>query len=186
VVADQRTATDQADSADVSVTQTDLDSLAMALEHVTKWREFYTTSGLQVLYFFLVAAALLSTAYVSALNGRLHFIAGAIALGGVALSATAYLVGRRQRDVARLADPPMAELESRLASILRVDSRGRACRRPCLSPATRTCRPSRRVPTCQAHGRRPGTRPGIRLDAHRIGAIWRLSQVQRPSQQTAL
>ncbi len=122
MVADRRTATDPADSADVGVPQTDLDSLAMALEHVTKWREFYTTSGLQVLYFFLVAAALLSTAYVSALNGRLHFIAGVIALGGVALSATAYLVGRRQRDVARLADPPMAELESRLASIVRVDS----------------------------------------------------------------
>jgi hypothetical protein len=122
VAADQQTGRDQADSAEVSAPETSLDSIAIALEHVTKWREFYTTSGLQVLYFFLVAAALLSTAYVSALNGRLHVVAGVIALGGVALSGTAYLVGRRQRDVARLADPPMAELESRLACIARVDS----------------------------------------------------------------
>ena len=100
----------------------DLQSLGMALDHVAKWREFYMTSGLQVLYFFLVAAALVSTAYVSAINGRLYLIAGVVALGGVGLSSAAYLVGRRQRDVARLADLPLAELQDRLASRLGIDS----------------------------------------------------------------
>jgi hypothetical protein len=79
-------------------------------------------SGLQVLNYFLVAAAVLSAAYVSALNGKLHAIGCAIGLLGVALSSVTYLVGRRQRDVARLAEMPMKEIEEILAENLNLSS----------------------------------------------------------------
>ena len=95
--------------------QHDVALLALALDHVIRWYEFRTTSGLQVLNFFLLASAVMSAAYVSAINGRLHTVAGAIALIGVTVSGAAYFVGRRQRDVARLAVAPLKEIESRLA-----------------------------------------------------------------------
>ena len=102
--------------------QHDVALLALALDHVTRWYEFRTTSGLQVLNFFLLASAVMSAAYVSAINGRLHTVAGAIALIGVTVSGAAYFVGRRQRDVARLAVAPLKEIESRLAIDLSIDS----------------------------------------------------------------
>ena len=100
----------------------DIALLTIALDHVSRWHEFRTTSGLQVLNFFLLASAVMSAAYVSAINGRLHTVAGAIALTGVAVSGAAYLVGRRQRDVARLAEAPLMEIQDRLASDLNIDS----------------------------------------------------------------
>src|ERR1700739_2370486 len=96
--------------------------LSMALEHVDRWVEGRNTSGLQVLNFFLITVALLSTAYVSAINGRLHLVASAVAVAGTVVSSTAYLVGRQRRDAARLGENPMAVLQDRLASQLGIDS----------------------------------------------------------------
>ena len=78
------------------------------------------TSGLQVLY--SSSSGRPGIDRLRRMNGRLYLIAGVVALGGVGLSSAAYLVGRRQRDVARLADLPLAELQDRLASRLGIDS----------------------------------------------------------------
>lgn len=102
--------------------QQDIALLTVALEHATRWYEFRTSNGLQVLNFFLLASAVMSAAYVSAINGRLHAVAGAIALVGLAVSSGTYLVGRRQRDDARLAEVPIMEIQARLAADLSIDS----------------------------------------------------------------
>ncbi len=100
----------------------DIALLTVALDHATGWYQFRTSNGLQVLNFLLVATAVLSAAYVSAINGGLHVVAGAIALVGLAVSGGAYLVGRRQRDDARLAETPIMEIQNRLAADLNIDS----------------------------------------------------------------
>ena len=100
----------------------DIELLTIALDHVTRLYDSRMANGLQVLNYFLVAAAVLSAAYVSALNGKLHAIGCAIGLLGVALSTVTYLVGRRQRDVARLAEIPMKEIEKTLAENLDLGS----------------------------------------------------------------
>jgi hypothetical protein len=107
---------------DVDKAQRDVEWLKIALDHTTRWSEFYTANGLQVLNCFLLASAVMSAAYVSAINGRLKLVAGAIALTGVAVSGAAYLVGRRQRDVARLSNVPLKEIQNRLASSLNIES----------------------------------------------------------------
>jgi steroid 5-alpha reductase family enzyme len=84
----------------------DVALLTIALDHAMRWLEFRITNGLQVLNFFLLAAAVMSAAYVSAINGRLHAVAGVIALLGVAAAGAAYFVGKRQREVAQLAHAP--------------------------------------------------------------------------------
>jgi len=66
--------------------QHDVALLTTALDHVTRWYEFRTSSGLQVLNYFLLASAVLSTAYVSAINGRLHAVAVTIAVVGAAVA----------------------------------------------------------------------------------------------------
>jgi hypothetical protein len=96
--------------------------LATALDHATRWYDFRTSAGLQVLNFFLLASAVLSTAYVSAINGRLHVVAVAIAVVGAAVSCGTYLVGRRLRDDARFSELPIMEIEDRLAAGLNMES----------------------------------------------------------------
>jgi hypothetical protein len=100
----------------------DHELLGIALDHVTRLYDSRTGNGLQVLNYFLVAVAVLSAAYVSALNGKLHAVGCAIGLAGVPLSIVAYLVGRRQRDVARLAEIPMKEIQAILADSLDIGS----------------------------------------------------------------
>jgi len=107
---------------DVDKKQRDIALLTIALDHVWRWHEFRNASGLQVLNYYLLASAVMSAAYVSAINGRLHAVAGAIALLGVAVSGAAYLVGRRQRDVARLAEGPLKQIQDLLATDLDIDS----------------------------------------------------------------
>jgi hypothetical protein len=113
---------------DMSKARRDAALVTIALDHVWRWYEFRTTSGLQVLNYFLLASAVMSTAYVSAINGRLYAVAGAIAILGVAVSGAAYLVGKRQRDVARLAETPLKEIEGWLAADLGIDSLRMAAR----------------------------------------------------------
>jgi hypothetical protein len=100
----------------------DVQLLNIALDQATRLYESRTANGLQILNYFLVATAVLSTAYVSAINGKLHLLGFAIGLLGMTLSIVAYLVGRRQRDVARLAEIPMKEIQGVLADSLDIDS----------------------------------------------------------------
>jgi hypothetical protein len=108
--------------ADVSEDKQGSDALKMALDHAARWNEFHITNGLQVVNFFLVSAAVLAAAYVSALNGHLHLIAGMVALVGAGASGAAFLIGRRQSSIARLAWEPLKEIQNRIAVSLNIDS----------------------------------------------------------------
>ena len=100
----------------------DVDLLKAALDHAVRWNEFHLTSGLQVINFFLLSAAVLAAAYVSALNGHLYTVAGTIAVVGAAASGGAYMIGMRQSFIARLAREPMIEIQDRFARSLNIDS----------------------------------------------------------------
>jgi len=96
--------------------------LTTALDHAWRWHELRISSGLQILNFYLLAIAVLTSAYVSALNARNHVVSVAVALAGAAVTACAYMVGARQDHVARLALAPIQEIENRLADALELDS----------------------------------------------------------------
>jgi hypothetical protein len=96
--------------------------LIAALNHAWDWYDARINRGLQVLNYFLVAIAVLATAYVSSINGRHYAIAAAIASSGAALTAVTFMVGYRQRHQAAVGEVALAELQNRVAARLMIDS----------------------------------------------------------------
>ncbi len=78
--------------------------------------------GMQMLNFAVVAFALLSAAYVSAISGKLYGIRGVVALLAAAVATTANLAARRQRQIAWIAAEPIREIQQHLAADLGIDS----------------------------------------------------------------
>jgi len=72
--------------------------------------------------YFLVASAVLATAYVSAISGKHYDIAVVVALAGTALTVLVFVLGRGQRRAAAEAEPALAELQGRIADRLKIDS----------------------------------------------------------------
>jgi hypothetical protein len=94
------------------------ETLATALDHAWRWYEFrYGQTG-QVFNFYLVAVAVLTTGYVTALNSSLYFVAGVVGLVVAGLSIATFLIGKGLRDSALLAAEPLAIIQGRLATSL--------------------------------------------------------------------
>jgi hypothetical protein len=96
--------------------------LIAALNHVMAWHEVRIDRGVQVINYFVVAGAVLITAYAGALNGRHYGIAVVVALSGMALAIFAFITVRQQRRGAGDAEPAIGELQKRVASKLDVPS----------------------------------------------------------------
>jgi hypothetical protein len=109
-------------SADKPQPEDDTALLIAALNHSTGWYEARIDRGLQVMNYFVVAGAVLATAYVSAIGGKHYAIAAVVSLSGTALGALAFLIGRSQRHRAAEAEPALAELQSRVAQRLDIGS----------------------------------------------------------------
>lgn len=109
-------------SADKVESGDDTALLIAALSHSTGWYEARIDRGLQVMNYFVVAAAVLATAYVTAISGKHYAIAVVVSLSGTALAALAFLIGRSQRARAAEAEPALAELQRRVAERLDIDS----------------------------------------------------------------
>jgi hypothetical protein len=109
-------------SADKAQSADDTALLIAALSHSTGWYEARIDRGLQVMNYFVVAGAVLATAYVSAISGKHYAIAVVVSLSGTALGALAFLIGRSQRHRAAEAEPALAELQSRIAERLDIGS----------------------------------------------------------------
>jgi hypothetical protein len=106
----------------VAAGENDHAKLATALDHSWRWFELRVSHGMQMLNFAVVAFALLSAAYVSALSDKLYGIAGAVALLAATVATTASLTARRQRQIAWVAADPIREIQRRLAADLGIDS----------------------------------------------------------------
>ncbi len=97
------------------------ETLATALDHTWRWYEFRYAQATQVLNFYVVAVAVLTTGYVTALNSKLYVPAGGVGLIVAGLSIATALVGKRLRDSALLASQPLAIIQERLATSLNLD-----------------------------------------------------------------
>jgi hypothetical protein len=113
---------DRWDVADTDQQQSKIPLLTTALDHAWRWYDIRISSGLQILNFYLLAMAVLTTAYVSGLNARNHVVSVAVALAAAAVTVSTYTVGARQDHVARLALVPIQEVENRLADELNIGS----------------------------------------------------------------
>ena len=96
--------------------------LIAALNHAWTWYDARMNRGLQVVNYYLVASAVLATAYVSAINGRHYAIAAVIALSEVVVTGSTFMIGYRQRRHATGGELALIELQSRIADRLGMGS----------------------------------------------------------------
>jgi hypothetical protein len=92
--------------------------LTAALDHTWAWYDGRISRSLQVISFYLVAAAITGSAYTSAITGKHYSVATAIAVGGLGLTAVASGTVFREVSDATRAEPVLAELQRRVGSRL--------------------------------------------------------------------
>jgi hypothetical protein len=98
--------------------------LIAALNHAWTWWDGQINRTLQVINYFLVASAVLATAYVGAINGKHYPLAAGIALAGIGLTAVTSLSELKRRVAVNFGGPVLAELQRRVADRLKIDMAG--------------------------------------------------------------
>lgn len=96
--------------------------LIAALDHAWTSYDARLNRGLQVVNYYLIAIAILANAYVTAFNARLYVVAAVIAVAGLALTVVTFVVGLRQRRLARFSQLALVELQNKLAGRLGIDA----------------------------------------------------------------
>jgi hypothetical protein len=96
--------------------------LTAALSHTWAWYDENSNRAIQGVNYFIVATAVVITAYIGAINGKHNGLAAALAVAGLALTVITcagvfYLV-----NVAALAEPALTEMQERIGDRLRTDS----------------------------------------------------------------
>jgi hypothetical protein len=97
--------------------------LTAALNHYWARYDGRRNRGFQVLNYYLVAAAILFTAYTSAINGRHYDLASALAAAGLGLTAITAMTVFYEVSAADRARPVVAVLQNRMADRLGLDPR---------------------------------------------------------------
>jgi hypothetical protein len=98
--------------------------LIAALNQAWAFYDGEANRTLQVVNYFLVAAAVLATAYVGALNGKHYAIAAVLAAIGLALTLATLIIGQWQRAAANSAFLMVQELYGRVSERLKVQPLG--------------------------------------------------------------
>jgi hypothetical protein len=101
--------------------QDDAALLTAALNHYWAWYDGRYNRAFQVINYYLVATAILFTAYISAINGKHYGIAAALAIAGLGLTAAMAAAVLGEANAAARAAPGLAELQNRMAGRLRID-----------------------------------------------------------------
>ncbi len=97
------------------------ETLTAALDHAWRWYEFRYGQIVQLFNFYMLAIAVLTTGYVTALNSKLYIVAGVVGLVVAGLSLATLLIGMGLRNSALLAAEPTVIMQGRLAASLGIE-----------------------------------------------------------------
>ena len=95
--------------------------LVAALNHYWTWLDGRFNHAFQNVNYYLVATAILFTAYTSAINGKHYGVAAALGIAGLGLTALTAMAVHGELNAGARARPGLAELQNRLAGRLRID-----------------------------------------------------------------
>jgi hypothetical protein len=96
--------------------------LIAALDHCWTWYDERSKRAIQAMNFYIVATAILITAYASAINDKHYGFAALLAVSGLVLTAVASTAVLFEVATAGLAEPGLAEMQERVGDRLRTDS----------------------------------------------------------------
>lgn len=100
----------------------DTEFLIAALNHAWAWYDAQINRSLQVVNYFIVAGAVLATAYVSAINGKHYAIAAVLALSAMALTTITLIIAGHYTQSAHPAALVLAEVRQRIFERLEIQS----------------------------------------------------------------
>jgi beta-lactamase regulating signal transducer with metallopeptidase domain len=92
--------------------------LSAALNHAWTWYDEHMKRVFQLVNFYIVATALLVTAYANSINKKQYGFAVALAIAGLVITAIASASALNQANAASKADKPLREMQDRIASKL--------------------------------------------------------------------
>jgi hypothetical protein len=96
--------------------------LTAALNHSWTWYDEHMKRVFQLVNFYIVATALLVTAYANSINGKHYGFAIALAIVGLVLTAIASASALNQATAGGKAEDALRDMEGRIACRLDVDS----------------------------------------------------------------
>lgn len=93
----------------------DHEHLKLAVDYAWGWFSMHSSQRMQLINFFIIALTLMMGAYATSVNAGAFGVSAAIALGGAVLAFVFRRLDVRTRELVKVSEPALEEIERRLA-----------------------------------------------------------------------